>query len=173
MFMECNSLSSVIIGDEIVRIDEYTFYRCNGIVQINVGKNTKYISNGAFSECEKLKDVELPSNIEQISNYAFSGCKELENVYCYAESVPTTQTNSFSDSYIEYANLYVPSCSVEKYKQTEVWKDFGTIVGMTDDIEIINDNIKRDNTIYDLSGRRLSESITGVNIINGKKVFVK
>lgn len=40
--------------------------------------------------------------------------------------------------------------------------------------EVITDqNKKKDNTVYDISGRRLSQPMKGINIIGHKKVFVK
>jgi hypothetical protein len=52
-------------------------------------------------------------------------------VYCYAEKVPSTQSDAFKDSYIEYATLHVPNASLESYKNTAPWSGFGTKVGLS------------------------------------------
>ena len=53
-------------------------------------------------------------------------------MYCYAEDVPLTGSDVFKDSYIESATLHVPAISINTYKTTEPWKNFGTIVTLGD-----------------------------------------
>ena len=62
---------------------------------------------------------------------AFSGCLELLDVYCYAERVPSTESNTFEGSYPEYATLHVPAASIDSYKATAPWSSFGKIVGLS------------------------------------------
>lgn len=50
---------------------------------------------------------------------------------CYAEDVPTTKTDAFEGSYVEYATLIVPDASIDKYKAAVPWKNFGTIKGLS------------------------------------------
>ena len=57
---------------------------------------------------------------------AFSGCKNIGNVYCYAATVPSTETDAFKEAYIEYATLHVPESAINAYKTTEPWSAFGT-----------------------------------------------
>ena len=45
-------------------------------------------------------------------------------MYCYAENVPSTNTDAFEGSYINAASLHVPSASVDAYKAVEPWKNF-------------------------------------------------
>jgi hypothetical protein len=66
--------------------------------------------------------------VKSIGTYAFANCAELTDVYCYAEKVPSTESDAFADSYTEYATLHVPTASVEQYKTTAPWSNFGTIV---------------------------------------------
>ena len=57
----------------------------------------------------------------------------MEDVYCYAENVPSTTSDAFQDSYIEYATLHVPAASVNAYKAAEPWKNFKQIVAIDGD----------------------------------------
>lgn len=63
-----------------------------------------------------------------IGDIAFAFCSELMDVYCWANNVPSTGSNAFQESYIEYATLHVQEESIEKYKHAEPWKRFKNIV---------------------------------------------
>ena len=86
----------------------------------------------------------------------------------------------FSDSPVSSATLHVPAASLETYKTTTPWNEFGTIVALTDDdpkpsgIDKIEASYKTNKEVFfDLNGVRLSEPRKGINIINGKKIIVK
>lgn len=51
----------------------------------------------------------------------------MENVYCYAETVPSTEKDAFEDSNVGSAALYVPASAINAYKTTYPWNTFGTI----------------------------------------------
>ena len=130
-----------------------------------------------------MESLIIGRGVKSIEYYAISDCKSLNKVYCLADSVPGTGIGVFSYSPIASATLYVPAVSVEEYKATKPWSDFGTIVGLTgDDIrEINNEQSTIDNTvvaIYDLKGRKLAAPQKGINIIHhsdgsSKKVLIK
>ena len=75
------------------------------------------IGERAFYKCSGLTSVTIPNSVTSIQGYAFSNCPELHDVYCYAGKVPSTNSDTFSGSYIKYTNLYVPTASVESYKK--------------------------------------------------------
>ena len=114
--------------------------------------------------------------MESIGEWAFAASTELLDVYCYAEKVPSTQSNAFNGSYPENATLHVPAASIDSYKATEPWSSFGKIVGLTPE-ETGIDELKGENgtecsAVYDLSGRRVQKAQRGIFIQNGK-VMVK
>ena len=78
-----------------------------------------------------MTSVTIGSGVKSIGSYAFSVCSELLDVYCYAEKVPYTESNAFSGSYLEYATLHVPDASIDSYKATAPWSNFGKIVGLS------------------------------------------
>ena len=82
----------------------------------------------AFESCSRLTSVNIDNSVKDIGSKAFAYCAELTDVYCYAENVPTTQSDAFVDSYIEYVTLHVPAASIEQYKAKAPWSNFGTIV---------------------------------------------
>ena len=150
-FYACSSLTSVNIPNSVTSIKNWTFYGCIGLTSINIGNSVKNIGGRAFYGCTSLTSITIPNSVTSIGEYAFyncsgltsvnigngvkyiydeafSYCAELTDVYCYAENVPTTRSDAFADSYIEYATLHVPAVSVEQYKTTAPWSDFGAIV---------------------------------------------
>jgi hypothetical protein len=97
-----------------------------------------------------------------------------ESVFNYLDS--ESQTYQFST-----ATLYVPKGTIEKYEATSAWNQFHSI----EEIEstAIDDAIARKGESneakrYDLSGRRVSQSQRGLNIVRQadgtvRKVIVK
>ena len=122
-----------------------------------------------------MTSVTIGNNVKSIGGEAFAGCSKLFDVYCYAENVPSTESNAFDGSYPENATLHVPDASVDSYKVTEPWSSFGKIVALTEDetgiTETDNGKVKMENSnVYDLSGRRVQKAQKGIFIQNGKVV---
>ena len=92
----------------------------------NVVHNVTSIGDYAFEECSSLTSITIPNSVTSIRSGAFSRCYEIENVYCYAETVPSTKTDAFSNSYIEDATLHVPESAINAYITTEPCSGFGT-----------------------------------------------
>lgn len=76
--------------------------------------------------------------MKYIKGSAFACCDELMDVYCLADQVPNTSSGAFMDSYPQAMNLHVPAASIEAYRSTEPWSQFGKIVAL-DDINIPGD----------------------------------
>ena len=133
----------------------------------------------AFYGCSSLTSVVIGGGVKTIGSGAFANCPELTDVTCYAENVPSTQSNAFEDSYIEHATLHVPTASIDVYKTTVPWSGFGKIYGINDPSNINDINIEFENAmIFDMQGNRLDNVRKGVNLIRKKggktkKVIVK
>ena len=102
----------------------------------NVVYNVTSIGNDAFEECTGLTSITIPNSVTYIGDEAFRGCKNIENVYCYAETVPSTVFNAFKDAYIEYATLHVPESAINAYKTTKPWSGFRTIKAIEETVGI-------------------------------------
>ena len=124
---------STVIPSSVTSISTAAFCNCSGLTSITIPNGVISIGVNAFYGCTALTSVTIGSNVTQIDYSAFGLCRELKDIYCYANNVPITEKSAFIDSYIEYANLYVPNASVNLYKAVEPWKNFGNIVAISGD----------------------------------------
>ena len=91
------------------------------------------IGGGAFSGCTSLTNVTIPNSVTNIDYEAFYRCENLTDVYCFAETLPSTFSDAFAESPIQSATLHVPARALESYKGTEPWSNFGNIVALTEE----------------------------------------
>jgi hypothetical protein len=86
--------------------------------------------------------------VTSIGNYAFKDCSKLLDVYCYAEKVPSTESNAFEDSPIKNATLYVPAASINSYEASAPWSSFKNIVAISESTSdlVIKDGESFENT---------------------------
>ena len=126
-------LERFYVGTEeyvVTSIGEFAFFRNGKITSVNIPETLTDIEQAAFANCTNLRSATLPGNVTSIGVYAFAHCDNLEDIYCRAESVPTTDVEAFFDTPIASATLHVPAGSVEKYKTTSPWNAFGNIVAL-------------------------------------------
>ena len=132
-FRSCSGLTSITIPNSVTSIGESAFYGCSGLTSITIPNSVTSIGYQAFYQCSDLTSITIGGGVKTISSRAFANCPELTDVTCYAENEPTTQSDAFANSYIEYATLHVPNSSIELYKAAEPWKNFKAIVGIKGD----------------------------------------
>lgn len=78
-FMDCKSLTSVIIPDTVKSIEWHAFRGC-GIINLNIPDSVETIDEGAFFDCTRLVDIRIPKSVTSIGTRAFEGCCRLENI---------------------------------------------------------------------------------------------
>lgn len=106
----------------------------------------------------------------------FQGCTSLTDVYCNAQNIPETKETTFDGVPFASATLHVPASAIDKYKATEPWSKFGSIVPLTTPVgDIICDEpTAGSQSYYDLLGRHSNQPVQrGIYIRNGKKVVIK
>ena len=120
-FDSCSGLTSVSIPNSVTSIGVSAFWSCTGLTSITIPNSVTSIGSNAFSGCSGLTSVTIGKSVTSIGDYAFNSCNSLTDIYCYADSVPATGTNTFTNY---TAKLHVPIGSVVTYRTTEPWSGF-------------------------------------------------
>lgn len=129
-FQECSGLKSVSIPQSVMSIGDQAFHACSGLTSIVIPNLVTRIGKYTFCLCRDLTSISIPSSVTNIEIYAFDGCHEITDLYCYAENVPSSQTDLFNNTSIENATLHVPASAIDKYKANYLWNRFKNIVAL-------------------------------------------
>lgn len=143
-FRDCKSMTSIVLPDELKIVEKELFRGCEKLVNVSLPSHLLRIGENAFRDCKQLTNVVLPDGVTAIDNNAFRGtsltqitlpasiqsigekivekCK-MQSITCLAAIPPVLKKISEKKT-----TLYVPSSSVEAYKQAKPWKDFKTIL---------------------------------------------
>ncbi|MBQ4586901.1 MAG: leucine-rich repeat protein [Clostridia bacterium] len=93
-FKNCDSLTSVIIGDSVTSIGESAFEGCTSLTSITIPDSVTSIGYSAFYDCDLLTSVIIPNSVTTISSYAFYNCNSLTSIVI-PDSVTSIGRNAF------------------------------------------------------------------------------
>ena len=113
-FTSCRGLTNVTLGSGVTSIGNAAFRNSSGLTSLDIPNSVTSIGTSAFTSCSGLTSVTIGSGIESIGDYAFDYCTSLSSITIDAETPPTIQTLSFSNT--NNCPIYVPCGSVEAYK---------------------------------------------------------
>ena len=115
-FVYCHELTTVVLGEKIDTILQYTFADCKKLVNINLA-NIKTIGDYAFSECTALTNLDL-SAAKEIGEGAFiyngsltavmlnpKGCTVADNAFAECRKLATVQNLNEVTEIGDYAFL--------------------------------------------------------------------
>ena len=133
-FSYCSGLTSITIPFSVTSISISTFSNCKGLTSLDIPNSVTSIGNSAFSYCSSLTSISIPNSVTSIGSHAFELCGSLTDVYCYAETVPTTDSDAFYLTPISDVTLHVLESSIDAYQTTSPWSDFKEIVAISQGI---------------------------------------
>ena len=149
-FIGCSSLASIKVESGNTVYDSRN--NCNAIITTAdnvlvagcknsvIPADVTAIGDYAFAGCQGMRMAKIPGSVVTIGANAFSGCSQLKMLYCFAETVPETGSDMFSDTPIGAAMLFVTNA--ESYKAASPWNGFMTIVDMAAPIPFADGNAK-------------------------------
>ena len=79
-FYQCTGLTSVVIPNTVVKIDDSAFTYCSILKTVVIPNSVKQIGGWAFMECSELTDITLPNSLETIGHDAFYRCVGLSSL---------------------------------------------------------------------------------------------
>ena len=126
-FRFCNYLKSIKLGDCITRIGYEAFRHCISLSDITLPNNLIEIESNVFYDCETLTSITIPKNVSTLGDPIIYSCDNLRIVYCMPTTPPTLSGNKEpfgGPSYTSVGIIYVPTASVETYKNKLGWKDY-------------------------------------------------
>ena len=124
-FYGCTSLASVTFGNNITTIGEDAFGFCSGLTSVTLPDSVSSIGKYAFRFCKRMTSCTIGSGLTSIGSYAFSDCSGLTSLTISSVIPPTINENTFQNIRNDLV-IYVPCCSVELYKDTNIWSSLAS-----------------------------------------------
>ena len=99
-----------------------------GLTEYTIPDGVTTIGWNAFSYCDSITSLTIPDSVIAIGYEAFFGCSSLTSVYCKPAIPPTAEVyDNYWRAFDENASgrkIYVPTESVEAYKNVAGWSDY-------------------------------------------------
>ena len=139
-FAKCMALRSVSIPNSVYAIGNHAFINCSALTSIEIPNGVANIRNFTFAHCGSLTSVVIPASVGNIYDLAFWECTHLVSVTNCAETPQSIAAyDVFKDINLSSCTLYVPKESVDLYKAANVWKEFGSILALPDELTAIDE----------------------------------
>lgn len=126
-FFGCTQLQKLKLPNSVTRIGSMAFYDCSSLVDLSLNEGLFEIGNRAFTECVGLKTITMPLSLYRLGTSVFADCKNLKTIKSLASTPPSAYIDTFSSFDSRSCVLLVPQNSVDSYKKTSPWENFGII----------------------------------------------
>jgi len=119
-----NTRTSYDIPNGVTSIGDNAFWWCN-LTSIDIPSGVTSIGEDAFRQCYELTSIIIPSSVTSIARSAFFLCSSLTSITVEATTPPTLTDTYVFDSTND-CPIYVPSGSVDTYKEATNWSEYAS-----------------------------------------------
>lgn len=125
-YRECNSLTDVDLTT-VETIENRCFISCTGLKKVVLGNNISKINEYTFTDCNALEELHIGSSVSYLDSRCFyTSSSSLKKVYVTAPAPPSVYNNT---SYYPFystsgVTLYVPEYAMVSYKLDNYWSQF-------------------------------------------------
>lgn len=125
VFNGCKKLKEIPFKEGAKDMGNYTFYGCSSLTNVNIPSSITSLANGMFSGCTNIKSITFHKNLQSIGVQTFKNCPNIESItICNPYPISAEEWEQFDRSVYLNANVFVPSNSLSRYQQADVWKNF-------------------------------------------------
>ncbi|MCL2073402.1 MAG: leucine-rich repeat protein [Marinilabiliaceae bacterium] len=188
-----NFVNKIVIDYGVLSIGNIAFSFFKEVVSVDIPNSVATIGNDSFRGLMALTSITLPSYLQSLGTLALGGCGNLEHIYSPNPIPPAAYNNStFLAVPVNTCILHVPEGSEYDYSIADGWKEFTTIVALSevgiyntkseknsieiypnpavDELRIINYELGIEKIeIFDVTGRLVHKVVQ--TEINYNKVF--
>ena len=76
-----DSVKRVVLGEGVVSIGDWAFYRCDSLTSIFIPEGVTYIGSRTLAICMSLTSIYIPKSVTSIGDRVLDGCYDLKLAY--------------------------------------------------------------------------------------------
>ncbi len=118
--------SKVILDCQPTRLGNHLLSDFVNLKSLDIPSTVTELGMMCFSGCG-FETFTIPSQITTLGTEPFRKCLSLHTVYCETTTPPTAGANIFNGC-TALTHVYVPSSSVEAYKQASGWSTYANLI---------------------------------------------
>ena len=115
-FANCTSLKKIVIPASVKVIGKKAFYGCKKMTTVTVGRKVMTIGTSAFEKCTSLKKVVILGAVKKIDSKAFNGCKSLKNITITSTKLKIVGSNALKGA-DKNTVINVPDKMIKTYRK--------------------------------------------------------
>ena len=82
-----NELVTDVVLTTAKKVSNFAFYNCDSLTSVTIGQSVTSIGFSSFNNCDSLTSIEIPESVTSIGSNAFYNCTSL-TIYCEALEQP-------------------------------------------------------------------------------------
>ena len=121
-FQGCSKLKNIIHSGDLLEIDNCAFQYCTSLEKMNFKDSINRIGISAFEGCTSLGDLRFPQSLDSIGSSAFKGCSNIAKIIVSKDkgNIISLGSDAF-EGCTKLISIVIPENKVIKYKNASNW----------------------------------------------------